>query len=72
MDALVLHAGQREQDVRDLRREISDVVRHIQRLKGDLESLIRKVWITHTHEKLSEFSRTCRSCLIVSVFRKSP
>ncbi|KAM8722638.1 keratin, type II cytoskeletal 8-like isoform 1-T1 [Acanthopagrus schlegelii] len=42
MDALVLHAGQREQDVRDLRREISDVVRHIQRLKGDLESLIRK------------------------------
>ncbi|XP_036946593.1 keratin, type II cytoskeletal 8-like isoform X2 [Acanthopagrus latus] len=42
MDALVLHAGQREQDVRDLRRDISDVVRHIQRLKGDLESLIRK------------------------------
>ncbi|XP_030266019.1 intermediate filament protein ON3-like isoform X3 [Sparus aurata] len=42
MDALVLNAGQREQDVRDLRREISDLVRHSQRLKGDLEALIRK------------------------------
>ncbi|XP_031147472.1 keratin, type II cytoskeletal 8-like isoform X2 [Sander lucioperca] len=42
MDAMVLNAGQREQEVRDLRREISDLVRHIQRLNGDLEALIRK------------------------------
>lgn len=46
MDALVLNAGQREQEVRDLRREISDVVRYIQRLNGDLEALERKVVIT--------------------------
>ncbi|KAM9334044.1 keratin, type II cytoskeletal 8-like isoform 2-T2 [Symphorus nematophorus] len=42
MDALVLNAGQREQEVRDLRRDISDLVRHIQRLNGDLEALMRK------------------------------
>ncbi|XP_018546107.1 intermediate filament protein ON3 isoform X2 [Lates calcarifer] len=42
MDALVLNAGQREQEVRDLKREISDTVRHIQRLNGDLDALIRK------------------------------
>ncbi|CAJ1087594.1 intermediate filament protein ON3-like [Xyrichtys novacula] len=42
MDALVLNAGQREQEVRDLRRDISDMVRLIQRLNGDLEALQRK------------------------------
>lgn len=42
MDALVLNAGQREQEVRDLKREISDLVRLIQRLNGDLEALLRK------------------------------
>ncbi|TDG96305.1 hypothetical protein EPR50_G00238650 [Perca flavescens] len=42
MDAMVSNAGQREQEVRDLRREISDLVRHIQRLNGDLEALKRK------------------------------
>ncbi|XP_027131846.1 keratin, type II cytoskeletal 8 [Larimichthys crocea] len=42
MDAMVLNVGQREQDVRDLRREIADMLRLIQRLKGDLETLIRK------------------------------
>ncbi|XP_037618301.1 keratin, type II cytoskeletal 8-like isoform X1 [Sebastes umbrosus] len=42
MDAMVLNAGQREQEVRDLRREISDLVRHIQRRNGDLEALRRK------------------------------
>ncbi|XP_029308243.1 keratin, type II cytoskeletal 8-like [Cottoperca gobio] len=42
MDSMVLNAGQREQDVRDLRREISDLVRNIQRLNGDLEALTRK------------------------------
>lgn len=47
MDAMVLNVGQREQDVRDLRREIADMLRLIQRLKGDLETLIRKVGITY-------------------------
>ncbi|KAM3585499.1 uncharacterized protein V6R79_019252 [Siganus canaliculatus] len=42
MDALVLNAGQREQEVKDIKRDISDMVRHIQRLNGDLEALIRK------------------------------
>ncbi|XP_068575929.1 intermediate filament protein ON3-like isoform X1 [Cebidichthys violaceus] len=42
MDAMVLTAGQREKDVRDLRRDISDLVRHIQRLNGDLDALQRK------------------------------
>ncbi|XP_034007350.1 intermediate filament protein ON3-like [Trematomus bernacchii] len=42
MDALVLNAGEREQEVRDLRRDIADLVRIIQRLNGDLEALIRK------------------------------
>lgn len=60
MDALVLNAGQREQDVRDLRREISDLVRHSQRLKGDLEALIRKVWITHTRNAQSSGERPVR------------
>lgn len=43
----MLNVGQREQDVRDLRREIADMLRLIQRLKGDLETLIRKVGITY-------------------------
>ncbi|XP_074520987.1 keratin, type II cytoskeletal 8-like [Halichoeres trimaculatus] len=42
MDAMVLNAGQHEQEVRDLRREISDMVRLIQRLTGDMEALMRK------------------------------
>ncbi|XP_019959430.2 keratin, type II cytoskeletal 8-like [Paralichthys olivaceus] len=42
MDAMVQTAGQREQEVRDLKREISDMVRHIQRLNSDLEALMRK------------------------------
>ncbi|XP_071320943.1 intermediate filament protein ON3-like [Trachinotus anak] len=42
MDAMVLNAGQREQEVRDLKRDISDMVRLIQRLTGELEALIRK------------------------------
>nr|XP_040041742.1 keratin, type II cytoskeletal 8-like isoform X1 [Gasterosteus aculeatus aculeatus] len=42
MDTMVLTAGQREKDVRDLKREISDLVRLIQRLNGDLEALQRK------------------------------
>ncbi|KAJ4924112.1 hypothetical protein JOQ06_000352 [Pogonophryne albipinna] len=42
MDALVLNAGEREQEVRYLRRDIADLLRIIQRLNGDLEALIRK------------------------------
>ncbi|KAL6115303.1 uncharacterized protein ACO6RY_00192 [Pungitius sinensis] len=42
MEALVLTAGQREKDLRDLKREISDLVRIIQRLHGDVEALERK------------------------------
>lgn len=42
MDAMVLTAGQREQEVRDVKREISDLIRLIQRLNGDLDSLRRK------------------------------
>ncbi|XP_022621249.1 keratin, type II cytoskeletal 8-like isoform X1 [Seriola dumerili] len=42
MDAMVLNAGQREQEVRDLKRDISDMLRLIQRLNGDLEALLRK------------------------------
>ncbi|KAI3365992.1 hypothetical protein L3Q82_009824 [Scortum barcoo] len=42
MDAMVLNAGQREQEVRDLKREMSDMLRLIQRLNGDLEALLRK------------------------------
>uniref|UniRef100_A0A8D3AUW8 Keratin, type II cytoskeletal 8 n=1 Tax=Scophthalmus maximus TaxID=52904 RepID=A0A8D3AUW8_SCOMX len=42
MDAMVLTAGQREQEVRDVKREISDMLRLIQRLNGDLDALIRK------------------------------
>lgn len=43
MDVMVLNAGQREQEVRDVKREIADMLRHIQRLNGDLEVLLRKV-----------------------------
>ncbi|KAF6737202.1 Keratin, type II cytoskeletal 8 [Oryzias melastigma] len=42
MDVLVQTAGQREQEVRDIRREIADQIRIIQKLKGELETLQRK------------------------------
>ncbi|XP_042368787.1 keratin, type II cytoskeletal 8-like [Plectropomus leopardus] len=42
MDAMVLNAGQREQEVREMKREISDMVRHIQRMNADLDALRRK------------------------------
>lgn len=48
MDVMVLNAGQREQEVRDVKREIADMLRHIQRLNGDLEVLLRKVRTKHT------------------------
>lgn len=47
MDVMVLNAGQREQEVRDVKREIADMMRHIQRLNGDLEVLLRKVRTAH-------------------------
>lgn len=43
MDVMVLNAGQREQEVRDVKRDIADMLRHIQRMNGDLEVLLRKV-----------------------------
>lgn len=46
MDVMVFNAGQREQEVRDLKREIADMLRHIQRLNGELEALLRKVRVT--------------------------
>ncbi|XP_044043965.1 keratin, type II cytoskeletal 8-like isoform X2 [Siniperca chuatsi] len=42
MEAMVSSVGQREQEVRELKRDISDMVRHIQRLNGDLDALLRK------------------------------
>jgi len=42
MDIMVTKAGKREQEVRDVKREISDMVRLIQKLNGDLEALTRK------------------------------
>ncbi|XP_057712765.1 intermediate filament protein ON3-like [Corythoichthys intestinalis] len=42
MDVMILKVGQHEQEVRDIRREISDMGRLIQRLNGDLDALKRK------------------------------
>ncbi|KAM3857107.1 intermediate filament protein ON3-like [Diretmus argenteus] len=42
MDALVQNAGKHEQDVRDVKKEIADLLRLIQRLNGELESLRKK------------------------------
>ncbi|XP_040888480.1 intermediate filament protein ON3-like isoform X2 [Toxotes jaculatrix] len=42
IDALALNAGQREQEARDVKREISDMLRLLQRLNGDLDAFIRK------------------------------
>ncbi|XP_062270746.1 intermediate filament protein ON3-like [Scomber scombrus] len=42
MDVMVTRAGQREQEVRDVKRDISDLIRLIQKLNGDLEALTRK------------------------------
>ncbi|CAK6977500.1 keratin%2C type II cytoskeletal 8-like [Scomber scombrus] len=42
MDVMVTRAGQREQEVRDVKRDISDLIRLIQKLNGELEALTRK------------------------------
>lgn len=65
MDTMVLTAGQREKDVRDLKREISDLVRLIQRLNGDLEALQRKVGIAQINT-LPEF--VCPAADVVRLF----
>ncbi|KAM4711421.1 intermediate filament protein ON3-like [Anableps anableps] len=42
IEALVQSAGQKEQEVRDQKREISDILRYIQWLNGDLDGLKKK------------------------------
>ncbi|KAI4875521.1 hypothetical protein NFI96_032487 [Prochilodus magdalenae] len=42
MDDLVLKAGKHEQDVKDIRKEISEIQRNIQRLTSDIEVLKKK------------------------------
>ncbi|XP_076017981.1 intermediate filament protein ON3-like [Genypterus blacodes] len=42
MDAMIQNAGQREQDVREVKKDISDMLRLIQRLNAELESLRKK------------------------------
>ncbi|TWW63972.1 Intermediate filament protein ON3 [Takifugu flavidus] len=42
MDTMVFNAGQREQEVRDLKRDVADLMRHIQRLNAELEAQLRK------------------------------
>lgn len=43
MDDMVIRAEQHEQGVRDIKRDILDIVRQIQRLTGELDALRRKV-----------------------------
>lgn len=40
---MVFDAGQREQEVRDVKRDVADLVRQIQRLNADLDAQRRKV-----------------------------
>lgn len=53
MDDMVSSATQVEQRLRSVKREISDLKRLIQRLKGDLEALERKVRIPSFPHTLS-------------------
>lgn len=55
MDTMVFNAGQREQEVRDLKRDVADLMRHIQRLNAELEAQLRKVC-------LSVQAGSCRFC----------
>lgn len=45
MDVMVWKAGQREHELREIRKEIADMVRFILRQNGDLDALKRKVGV---------------------------
>lgn len=55
MDNMVFNAGQREQELRDLKRDVSDLVRHIQRSNADLEAQLRKVGLSESSPVDSDF-----------------
>lgn len=55
MDTMVFNAGQREQEVRDLKRDVADLVRLIQRLKADLEAQLRKVRLAGSRPAAAHF-----------------
>ena len=47
MDVLALKAGKYEDDLRDSKKEMSDLLRQIQRLKHEQETLKKKVRLNH-------------------------
>ena len=47
MDVMALKAGKFEDDLRDSKKEMSDLVRQIQRLKHELEAQKKKVRLRH-------------------------
>ena len=47
MDVMALKAGKFEDDLRDSKKEMSDLVRQIQRLKHELEAQKKKVRLNH-------------------------
>ena len=47
MDVMALKAGKFEDDLRDSKKEMSDLVRQIQRLKHEQETLKKKVRLNH-------------------------
>lgn len=55
MDTMVFNAGQREQEVRELKRDVADLVRLIQRLNADLEAQLRKVRLVGSRPVGAEF-----------------
>lgn len=55
MDTMVFNAGQREQEVRDLKRDVADLVRYIQRLNAELEAQLRKVCLSVSRPVAADF-----------------
>lgn len=55
MDTMVFNAGQREQEVRDLKRDVADLVRHIQRMNAELEAQLRKVCLSEPRPVAADF-----------------
>lgn len=50
MDDMVLTAGKFEDDLRDVKKEISDLLRQIQRLNNELDTLRKRVRLgDYTH-----------------------